>query len=191
MVVYHQRQRGLAALLSCDNGAAFLRWLWLRYRHGRRLHMEGLIRVGRWCKWDLQPQGQVTIGGGSCLSEGFHLFCQGQVRIGRRVFINRDVSIAAYEYVEIGDECLLGPFVTIHDNEHVTDSREMPYRDQGFHTAPVKIGRNVLLGAKVSVLKGVTIGDDSIVGANAVVTSDIPPGSVAVGVPARLLSIQE
>ncbi len=63
-------------------------------------------------------------------------------------------------------------------------------RLQGEDVAPVRIGNSVWLGAKVTVLKGVSIGDGAIVGANAVVSSDLPPGAVAVGVPARVMRIR-
>jgi acetyltransferase-like isoleucine patch superfamily enzyme len=56
--------------------------------------------------------------------------------------------------------------------------------------APVRIGRNVWLGAKVTVSKGVAIGDNAIVGANAVVTHDIPPNAIAAGVPARIIRMR-
>ncbi len=64
---------------------------------------------------------------------------------------------------------------------------EEPLARRGFETAPIKIGRNVWVGAKATILMGVTIGDNAIVGANSVVTRDVPAGATVAGAPAREL----
>ena len=91
----------------------------------------------------------------------------------------------------IGDDCLLAEMVSIRDHDHNFARLDVPIRQQGATCAPVKIGRDVWLGAKVTVLKGVSIGDGAIIGANSVVTRDVPPRAIAVGSPARVIKMRD
>lgn len=88
--------------------------------------------------------------------------------------------------IEIGDRVSLAPgvFITASDYRFVAG---VPFRDQPKKERDVRIGDDVWLGANVVVTAGVTIGDGCIVGAGAVVTKDLPPGSIAVGVPAKVV----
>jgi acetyltransferase-like isoleucine patch superfamily enzyme len=89
-------------------------------------------------------------------------------------------------YLVIGDHCLFGEGVSIHDENHRGGRGDLPVARRGFTTAPIFIGRNVWVGAKATILQGVTIGDNAIVGAHAVVTRDVPANMLALGVPARV-----
>jgi len=109
----------------------------------------------------------------------------GKLEIGDNVFINYGCSIAANERVRIGSDCSLGTYVIVMDNDfHQTDPRR---RQETPPSAPVVLEDNVWLGARAIVLKGVTVGRDSVIGAGAVVTRDVPPGCLAAGVPARVV----
>lgn len=108
--------------------------------------------------------------------------------IGRNVTLRRFTTIHVKEKVVIGDDALIAEMVSIRDHDHAIDGL-LPYRLSGYTAAPVMIGRNTWLGAKVTVTKGVRIGDNSVVGANAVVTSDLPENALCVGVPARVVRI--
>jgi maltose O-acetyltransferase len=103
--------------------------------------------------------------------------------IGDKTFINYGSSISAHESVQIGRNCLLGHYSFIIDNDHHTVGDQ--YRTPP--SKPVVIEDRVWLGARVIVLPGVRIGHDSVVGAGSVVTKDIPPFSVALGNPARVV----
>lgn len=109
----------------------------------------------------------------------------GVLEIGARTLVNYGCSIAALDRVSIGERCLIGPHCMIIDSAfHDIDPErrlEPPIAD------PITIGDNVWLGARVIVLPGVTIGENSVVGVGSVVTRDIPPGSLAVGVPAKVV----
>jgi len=108
------------------------------------------------------------------------------IRIGRHCAFSNNVSIIAVESVEIGDDCLIGELVSIMDSDfHGIDPDRR--RTGPARTAPVKLQDNVWLGSRVIVQKGVTIGRNSIVAPNAVVTSAIPPDSIAAGIPARVI----
>ena len=82
---------------------------------------------------------------------------------------------------------LIADGVYISDFDHKFADLDRPIKDQGIAKARVRIERDVWLGTKVTVCRGVVIGDGAVVGANAVVTRDLPPFAVAVGVPARII----
>lgn len=86
----------------------------------------------------------------------------------------------------IGDHCMIGGGVLICGVNHGYATREVPMRQQPSEAAPIVIGQDVWIGMGAIILPGVTLGDGSIIGAGAVVTSDVPPGVVVSGVPARL-----
>jgi acetyltransferase-like isoleucine patch superfamily enzyme len=103
--------------------------------------------------------------------------------VGAKVVIGGGTTVNAYLDVSIGDGALIADDVHITDFDHRTDRLDVPIKDQGVVTAPVRIGPDVWLGRGVTVLRGVDIGRGSVIGAHCVVTRDIPPYSVAVGAP--------
>lgn len=118
------------------------------------------------------------------------------LHIGRHVQINDSVHIGAIEQVVIGDHTLIASRVFISDHNHgsyqvqdAASAPEIPPADRPLSSRPVHIGRNVWLGEQVCILPGVTIGDGAIVGANSVVTRDIPPNSISAGNPARVIRV--
>ncbi|NJO82708.1 MAG: acyltransferase [Blastochloris sp.] len=107
------------------------------------------------------------------------------LQIGEQVFINYGCSIAALERVDIGPRCNIGTYVNIMDNNfhHLEPER----RNERPASAAVTLEENVWLGARVIVLPGVRIGAGSVVAAGSIVNRDIPPRSLAAGVPARVI----
>jgi acetyltransferase-like isoleucine patch superfamily enzyme len=107
------------------------------------------------------------------------------VKIGRGCIIPKEVFIDDMDpqFIEIGDDVVMAPGVRIF--AHVHYGRRLYEYMGGREVAPVRISSGAYLGANVVVLKGVTIGECAVVGAGAVVTQDIPPYTLAVGVPAR------
>lgn len=106
------------------------------------------------------------------------------VDIGEQCALTPYLLLNAGADVRIGRGTIIGPRVSINSSEHVYD-RSVPVRQAGYTHEPVIIGSDCWLAANVSVTKGVTIADGSVIGANAVVTADTLPYSVNVGVPAR------
>lgn len=107
-----------------------------------------------------------------------------ELTIGARTLVNFGTSIIANERIEIGPRCLIGTGCLILDTPfHNIDPER---RLDPPPTAPVSIGENVWLGARVVVLPGVTIGRDSVIGVGSVVTKDVPPRTLATGVPATV-----
>lgn len=106
------------------------------------------------------------------------------IRVGRNVFVNQGCRFNDIGGIEIGDDVMLGPDVSLISSGHPLDPEQ---RRTGITKAPIKIGRNVWVGASAMILQGVTIGADAVVAAGAVVTSDVPARSVVAGVPARTI----
>ncbi|HEY8519461.1 MAG TPA: acyltransferase [Gammaproteobacteria bacterium] len=106
----------------------------------------------------------------------------GRITIGDRVAVNSFCQLYGHGGIEIGDESQLGPGTLITTTEHDYSDRNLRER-----FAPVKVGRHVWVGANVTILAGVTIGDGAVIGAGAVVRQDVPPRTLAVGVPARVV----
>jgi maltose O-acetyltransferase len=107
----------------------------------------------------------------------------GEMVIGARTFFNSGCTVGASKLVEIGEDCLFGPDCMIMDNDfhHVDPAR----RHEQPESLPVIIGRNVWLGARVIVLPGTTIGDDSVIAAGSVVRGNVEARSLYGGVPAK------
>jgi len=131
----------------------------------------------------------VVIGDGAALDQNVILLATGprksqpRIVIGRGTYCNRFTMFDASERIEVGRDCMIGPFcyITDHDHGYLPDKA---VGEQPLLSSAVRIGRNVWLGAGVTVLKGVTIGDNAVVGAGAVVTRHVPPGRKVAGVPA-------
>ncbi len=130
----------------------------------------------------------IRIGRGARISAGVHLETQGkgQIIIGDGVVMSAGVHIVAFERVEIGDDAMLGEDSSVRDANHRLGTECT--RHSGHDSAAVHIEQNVWIGRGACVLKGVRIGAHSCVGANAVVTRDVPAHSIAVGVPAHASS---
>ena len=108
-----------------------------------------------------------------------------QIRVGKRFFANFHFTVLDEAPVTIGDDCFIGPNVSIYTACHSTDPAERNSRREW--AEPVTIGDNVWIGGSVTILPGVKIGSNVTIGAGSVVTRDIPDGVVAVGNPAKVL----
>lgn len=111
-----------------------------------------------------------------------------RIRIGGGSFLNMGVMVAALDLVEIGEHCMFANGCFITDANHRFDDPQRPVPWQGFTSkGPTTIADNVWCGVGVVITSGVTIGERSVIGANSVVTEDIPPFSIAVGAPAKVI----
>ncbi len=123
------------------------------------------------------------------LDEAFGLFppfytdCGQNITIGRRTFINMGCSFQDWGGITIGDDCLIGHNCTICTVNHSKD----PERRGDMTCIPVKIGNRVWIGANVTILPGVSIGDGAIIAAGAVVNKDVKPETIVAGVPAKYI----
>lgn len=176
------------------------KWRWyqrnsLPWNRGR-IHW-ALMRRGSFARWPLHGNvlealrdGRLEIGPNTMLEPNVWITIgdEGRVRIGDGTFLNIAVMVAALDLVEIGSHCMLANGCFVTDANHRIDDPDRPVPWQGFESkGPTRIGDNVWLGANVVVTSGVTIGERCVIGANSVVTRDIPPYSVAAGAPAKVL----
>ena len=102
----------------------------------------------------------------------------GNINIGNNVFINSSCIITARENIEIGDNTIFGPGVVIYDNDHII--KDGLVADNEFLTTPVKIGKNVWIGANTVVLKGSVIEDGCIIAAGSVIKGTVPAGTILI-----------
>ena len=105
------------------------------------------------------------------------------VSIGEGTYCNMNLTLIDDWKITIGKNCLIGPNVTLCTTGHPVHPA---HRTDGMYSFPVTIGNNVWIGGNVMVLPGVTIGDNSVIGAGSVVTGDIPANVVAFGVPCKV-----
>jgi len=138
---------------------------------------------------EMLREGRLDIGAQAFFEPGVWLTSEaGRIRIGGGTFLNLNVMVAALDLVDIGAHCMLANGCLVTDANHRFDDPHRPVPWQGFTSkGPTRIGDNVWLGANVVVTSGVTIGERSVIGANAVVIDDIPPFSIAAGAPAKVL----
>jgi len=136
---------------------------------------------------EVHGTGNLSLGCGLLLYRDLHLETQGQgrIEIGDSTVISRGTHIVSFAEVRIGEGAMIGEYVSIRDANHNIGSG--PIRRSGHTAAPIVIGRNAWIGRGAAILPGVTIGDDAVVGANSVVTRDVPPRAVVGGAPARPL----
>lgn len=114
----------------------------------------------------------------------------GTITIGDDTRLNRGCTVVSYSRIDIGDFAIIGEFATIRDANHGMKLGE-PMRYQPHDTRPIFIGRDVWIGRGSCILPGVSIGEGSVIGANSVCTKDIPPFSIAAGIPARVIRKRE
>jgi acetyltransferase-like isoleucine patch superfamily enzyme len=113
----------------------------------------------------------------------FHSDFGKNITLGKRIFINSGCKFQDQGGVVIGDDCLIG-----HNTVLATLNHDLaPSRRADMHPAPIIVGRNVWIGSNVTVLPGVTIGDNAVVAAASVVTKDVPENTIVVGSPARVV----
>ena len=114
----------------------------------------------------------------------FSTDCGLNLTIGNNVFINQGCHFMDLGGITIGDDVMIGPKVNLISAGHPLSPAE---RRSGIVAKPISIGNNVWIGAAATILPGVTIGDNAVIAAGAVVSRDVPADTLAAGVPARVL----
>ena len=109
------------------------------------------------------------------------------IRIGNNVGLGEFAYLGGAGGLEIGDDCIIGQYLSCHPENHNYQDSEQPIRLQGVTRKGIKIGENCWIGAKVTILDGVQIGPNCVIAAGAVVTKSMPSDSIIGGVPARVL----
>lgn len=166
----------------------YLRFARFRLRYPRVV-TEGLVFLGRGVTVYARPgYGRIVLGRFVHLGDGTALRAhEGTLRLGERCVLGQHDTVNCYLDIEIGARSLIADSVYVCDFDHRYADPDRPIKDQGIVKAPVRIGPDVWIGVKASVLRGVVVGAGSVVGAHALVNRDVPPYTVAAGVPARVV----
>jgi acetyltransferase-like isoleucine patch superfamily enzyme len=181
-------------MLNFKYGRLIVRMLRRRYLtpYGRRLELDGLAFVGPGVVLQIGKKGRIELGRWSWLGHGTKVRChEGVVSIGAKTVMGQECTISAYQHVSIGRECVIADRVMLIDFDHGVVEVDRPIRLQGIYKRDVRIGNNVWIGYGACILRGVTVGDNAIIGTNSVVTRDVPANAVVGGVPARVIRMRD
>lgn len=163
-----------------------------RRAYGRKIRMNGIAFIGRKVKIEIGPLAHLHLGRWSWIGNGTKIRVHGgEVRIGSKSVLGEEITFSAYEHISIGRECVIADRVMFIDFDHIIEDVEQAIRKQGVYSRPVRVGNNVWIGYGASILRGVTVGDGAVIGTNAVVTKDVPPGAIVGGIPARVLRMRD
>jgi acetyltransferase-like isoleucine patch superfamily enzyme len=159
---------------------------------GRRWRTNGLVFFGRGLELEIAPKGRVDFGRFVWIGDKTKIRChEGRVEIGDKTVIGQECTISAYQHVRIGRQCVIADRAMFIDFDHGVVEVERPIRLQGIYKRDVVVGSNVWIGYGACVLRGVSVGDNAIVGTNSVVTKDVPANAVVAGIPARIIRMRE
>jgi acetyltransferase-like isoleucine patch superfamily enzyme len=179
-------------MLNPKYGVLLLRLGYWKLRLGRRLSLDGLAFIGPGCRLEVGRNAVLELGRWSWIGHGCKIRChEGRVSVGAKTVIGQECTISAYQQVSIGRECVIADRVMLIDFDHGTVEADRPIRLQGIYKRDVHVGHNVWIGYGACILRGVTVGDNAIVGTNSVVTKDVEPNAVVGGVPARVLRMRD
>jgi len=158
------------------------------------------IRLGRWVKLDdfvymsALGKGEIRIGNNSGIGAFSRVIISNTFNdLGEFIHIGDNVGIGEYAYLggagglEIGDDCIVGQYLSCHPENHNCSSDKELIRHQGTERQGIRIGKNCWIGSKVTILDGVSIGDNCVIAAGAVVTKSMPANTIIGGVPAKVI----
>jgi acetyltransferase-like isoleucine patch superfamily enzyme len=165
------------------------RWL---TASGRRWRTDGLLFLGRGLEIEIAARGVVKFGRFVWIGDRTKVRChEGEIEIGQKTVIGQDCTFTAYQRIRIGEQCVIADRAMFIDFDHGVVEVERPIRQQGIYKRDVVVGSNVWIGYGACILRGVSVGDNSVIGTNSVVTKDVPANAVVGGVPARVLRMRE
>ena len=178
-------------MLNLNYGRLALRWAWLKLRWRGRLVTDGLCFVAPDVTLQIGRDAKLHLGRWSWIGHGSKVRVhEGEVFIGAKSVLGQECTISAYQHVSIGRECIVADRVMLIDFDHGVVEVERPIRMQGIYKRDVRVGHNCWIGYAACILRGATVGDNSVVGTNSVVTKDLPANSVSAGAPARVLRMR-
>jgi acetyltransferase-like isoleucine patch superfamily enzyme len=173
-------------MLRAGYAVLLLRLAVLKLRFGSRLQTDGLCFICPGVKLEIARGATLRIGRWAWIGHGCKIRVhEGDVSIGAKTVIGQECTISAFQRVAIGRECILADRVMLIDFDHGVTEVERPIRLQGIYKRDVEVGHNAC------ILRGVSLGENSIVGTSAVLTRSFPANSVLAGVPARVIRMRD
>jgi acetyltransferase-like isoleucine patch superfamily enzyme len=170
------------------------RFSWRRAltRAGRRWRTDGMLFLGCRLEIEIARKAEVRFGRFVWIGDGTKIRChEGIVEIGEKTVMGQECTISAYQRVRIGEQCVIADRAMFIDFDHGVVEVERPIRLQGIYKRDVVVGSNVWIGYGACILRGVSVGDNAIIGTNSVVTRDVPANAVVAGIPARVIRMRE
>ncbi len=167
--------------------ASFARFCTTKAYFRRRFKTHGLSLIGRNCDIGIKKDGLIQFDGRVFLAGFNQLYSSGRLVLGDGITINEYSRIIAHESITIGDNVTIAKFVTVVDHDHSFAIENGNLKLNGYTTAPIRIGSNILIGDKVTILKGVEIGDNVVIACNSVVNRNVPANCLVGGSPARVI----
>jgi acetyltransferase-like isoleucine patch superfamily enzyme len=159
---------------------------------GWRWETDGLLFLGRGLQIQIGKRGRVRFGRFVWIGDGTKIRChEGEVIIGDKTVLGQECTISAYKHVRIGEQCVIADRAMFIDFDHGIVEVERTIREQGIYKRDVDVGSNVWIGYGACVLRGVQVGDNAVIGTNAVVTADVPANAVVGGIPATVIRMRE
>jgi acetyltransferase-like isoleucine patch superfamily enzyme len=179
-------------MLNSSYARLIARFVLLKLRYRGRLQTDGLCFICPRVQLEIGPHATLRVGRWAWIGHGSKIRVhEGEVSIGAKTVMGQECTISAFQHVSIGRECILADRVMLIDFDHGVTEVDRPIRLQGIYKRDVRVGHNVWIGYGACVLRGVTIGDNSVVGTSAVVTRQVPQNAVVGGVPARVIRMRE
>jgi acetyltransferase-like isoleucine patch superfamily enzyme len=179
----HMLSRSYAILLA--------RFLLLKLRYRRRLQTDGICFICPRVKLEIGRDATLRIGRWAWIGHASKIRVhEGEVSIGAKTVIGQECTISAFQHVSIGRECIIADRVMLIDFDHGVTEVERPIRVQGIYKRDVRVGHNVWIGYGACILRGVSVGDNSIIGTSSVVTKQVPANAVIAGSPARVIRMR-
>ncbi|MGA2319294.1 MAG: acyltransferase [Solirubrobacteraceae bacterium] len=179
-------------MLSFGYARLLARYLLLKLRFGKRLQTDGICFICSGVKLEIGRKAKLRIGRWAWIGNDSKIRVhEGEVSIGAKTVIGQECTISAYQRVSIGRECIIADRTMMIDFDHGVTEVERPIRRQGIYKRDVRVGHNVWIGYGVCVLRGATIGENSIIGTSSVVTGDVPANAVVAGAPARVIRMRD
>ena len=179
-------------MLNFKYARLVVRFAWLKLRWRGRLVTDGLAFVHHGVTFEIGKEAKVHLGRWSWIGTGCKIRAhEGEVLIGAKTVLGQECTISSFQHVEIGRECILADRVMLIDFDHGAVEVERPIREQGIYKRDVVVGHNCWIGYGACILRGVTVGDNSIVGTSSVVTKSFGENSILAGAPAKILRMRE
>ena len=186
--------RGLKVLLFLKNPKGMLLGKGVTFFNISKIHYGKFLRLGNQVYVSALSKNGIQFGDNVSIGAFSRVIVSTSLNeIGDKISIGNNVGIGEFAYLggagslEIGDECIIGQYLSCHPENHNYQDTTISIRHQGVTRKGIKIGKNCWIGSKVTILDGVTIGNGSIIAAGSVVTKSFPENSIIGGVPAKLL----
>jgi acetyltransferase-like isoleucine patch superfamily enzyme len=181
-------------MLTPKYARLIMRYLWRRFLtpSGWRWKTDGPVFFGRDLQIQTGREASIDFGRFVWVGDGTKIRChEGRVEIGPKTVIGQECTVSAYRRVRIGAQCVIADRAMFIDFDHGVVDVDRPIRQQGIYMRDVVVGSNVWIGYGACILRGVRVGDNSVIGTNSVVTKDVPANAVVGGVPARVIRMRD